>query len=273
MKIYIKSLGSIYQEHVGTRYVAPSRIMTDDQKKEQGENNQAVEAIISSLSDVEYVDVHGLKTAYEAWNKLEEIYSDGENVNISKEESLRGKFDDMQMAECENIQQYGQRIKEIVGEIKSVGGKVEDATVVSKVLRTLLLVYVIRVVAIQEIKSLDKTKVTLDSIISKLVAFELNGYDGSVQESKSTFRASFSNPSMRKSRDVSHNYESRSSREVDDEYNLVELEALLGKRLPRRTGKYKGKLPLKYFACNKIGHIAANYPNGDNEHKYEKFKK
>lgn len=49
----------------------------------------------------------------------------------------------MRMSEGENIQQYGQRIKEIVGEIKSVGGKVEDATVISKLLRTLLPVYVI----------------------------------------------------------------------------------------------------------------------------------
>ncbi|GLJ06695.1 hypothetical protein SUGI_0045450 [Cryptomeria japonica] len=78
---------------------------------------------------------------------------------------------------------------------------------------------------------------------------------------------------MRKSRDASHSYESRSSREADDEDSLVELEALLAKWLPRGIGKYRGKLPLKCFACNKIGHIAANFPNGDNEHKQEKFKK
>lgn len=211
MKIYIKSLGNQYWEHVGTQYVAPSGLMTDDQKKEQQENNQALEAIISSLSDAEYVDVYGLGIIYEVWKKLEEVYSGDEHVKIAKEVGLRGNFDDMQMAEGENIQQYGQMIKEIVGEIKSVDGKVEDVIVVIKVLRTLLLVYAIRVVAIQEIKSINKTKVTLDSIIGKLTAFELNGYDGSIEKSESAFRASVSNPSMRKSRDVSHNYESRSS--------------------------------------------------------------
>lgn len=82
---------------------------------------------------------------------------------------------------------YGQRIKEIVGEIKNVGGKVEDATVISKVMRTLLPVYAIQVATIQELKSIDKTKVTLDSIIGKLTGFELNSYDGSVQKSKSAF--------------------------------------------------------------------------------------
>lgn len=165
----------------------------------------------------------------------------------------------MRMFDGENIQQYGQRIKEIVGEIKSAGGKVEDATVINKVSRTLLLVYAIRVAAIQELKSIDKTKVTLDSIIGKLTTFELNGYDGSVHKSESPFRAFV--------------YESRSSRDVEDEDNLVELKALLAKQLPRGTGKYRGKLPLKCFACNKIGHIATNCPNGENGYKREKFKK
>lgn len=77
--------------------------MNDDHKKEQQENHQALEAIISSLSDIEYVDVHGLETAYEVWKKLEEIYSSDEHVKIAKEESLRGKFDDMRMSESENI--------------------------------------------------------------------------------------------------------------------------------------------------------------------------
>lgn len=273
MKIYIKSLGSQYWDHIENKYTTPTRPLTDDQKKEQQENHQALEAIISSLSDAEYVDVHGLETPYEVWKKLEEIYSSDEHVKISKEESLRGKFDNMRMFEGENIQQYGQRIKEIVGEIKSAGWKVEDAIVISKVLRTLLLVYAIWVVGIQGLKSIHKTKVTLDSIIDKLTAFELNDYDGSVQKSESAFRASISNPFVRRSRDISHNYESRSSKDVEDEDNLVELEALLAKCLPRGTGKYRGKLPLKWFACNNIGHIETNFPNGENEYKRDKFKK
>lgn len=179
----------------------------------------------------------------------------------------------MWMAEGEKIQQYGQRIKEIVREIKSVGGTVEDTIVVSKVLRTLLPVYAIRVAAIHKLKFIDKKKVTLDSIIGKLTAFELNSFDGSVQRSEFAFRASVSTPLVRKRREVSYNHESRSSREVDDEDSLIELEALLAKQLPRGIGKYRGKLPLKCFACNRIGHIVANCPNGDNEEKREKYRK
>lgn len=78
---------------------------------------------------------------------------------------------------------------------------------------------------------------------------------------------------MRRSRDTDHNYELRSSRDTEDDDDLVDLEALLAKRIPRGTSKYKGKLPLKCFAWNKIGHIAANCPNGENKYKREKFKK
>lgn len=104
MKIYINCLGSQYWEHFFTKYNLYSRILWDDQKKEKQKNNQALEAITSSLSNWEYVNVYGLETSYEVWKKLEDIYSSDEHVKISKEESLRGKFDDMRMTEGEKIQ-------------------------------------------------------------------------------------------------------------------------------------------------------------------------
>lgn len=52
----------------------------------------------------------------------------------------------------------------------------------------------------------------------------------------------------------------------------MELEALLAKRCPRGTSKYKGKLPLKCFSCSKIGHIVANCPNTNKKDKFKKFK-
>lgn len=70
----------------------------------------------------------------------------------AKEESLRGKYDDMRMMEGENITQYGQRIKEVVRGIKSDGGTIVEDIVVSKMLRTLLSTYAIRVSDIQELR-------------------------------------------------------------------------------------------------------------------------
>lgn len=192
-----------------------------------------------------------------------------------KEESLRGKFHDMRMMEGENITQYGQRIKEVIGGIKSVGGTVVEDRVVSKMLRTLLPSYSIRVSSIQELRSVSKDKVTVDSLIGMLTNFELNIFDNSVPKVESTFKASISNALARKGKDVYHNHEYRSSHhgggneEVDDEHNLMEIKALLVKKLPRGTGKYKGNIPLKCFSCNQIGHIATNYPNSDQKESSE----
>ena len=72
------------------------------------------------------------------------------NVRRAKEESLRGQFDQMRMREDENIAKYVQRVKDSVSAIKALGGDIKDETVISKVLRTLLPIYAIRVSSIQE---------------------------------------------------------------------------------------------------------------------------
>ena len=60
---------------------------------------------------------------------------------------------------------------------------------------------------------------------------------------------------------------------MDDEEILMAFEALLARKLPKGTGKYRGKLPLKCFSYNQIWHIVVNCPNGDNKDKPERFKK
>ena len=55
-------------------------------------------------------------------------------------------------------------------------------------------------------------------------------------------------------------------------------EALFIKKLERATGKYKGKLPLKCFNCERIKHFASKcpYPKQDDSDEREastKFKK
>ena len=58
----------------------------------------------------------------------------------------------MRMREDENIAKYVERIKASVSAIKASGGKIEEEIVISKVLRTLLPIYAIRVSTIQEIR-------------------------------------------------------------------------------------------------------------------------
>ena len=70
-----------------------------------------------------------------------------------------------------------ERIKVNVSAIKSSRGDIEEKIVVSKVLRTLLPIYAIRVFAIQEMRCDPNSNITLDALVGRLIAFELDNYD------------------------------------------------------------------------------------------------
>ena len=72
------------------------------------------------------------------------------------------------MREDENIAKYVERIKESVSTIKASGGKIEEETIISKVLRTLLPIYAIRVSAIQERRCEENHKINLDVIVGMI---------------------------------------------------------------------------------------------------------
>ena len=49
---------------------------------------------------------------------------------------------------------------------------------------------------------------------------------------------------------------------------------MIARRFPKGKGKYIGKIPLIFFSCEEVGHIAARCPNreGKEENKHEKYK-
>ena len=118
------------------------------------------------------------------------IYEGDDNVKRAKRESLRGKFDDMKMEEGENAAQYGVRMKEVVSSIRSLGGQLPEETINSKYLRTLLPIYAIRVLAIQELRCVLGNTLTFEGIIRRLTIFELSNFDNYKPNNfESTFKA------------------------------------------------------------------------------------
>ena len=79
--------------------------------------------------------------------------------------------------------------------IKASRGDIKDEIVVTKVLRNLLPIYIIRVSAIQEMICDQNKKLTFDALGGRLTAFELDNYDNYVPISKnieSAFEAKLS---------------------------------------------------------------------------------
>ena len=133
--------------------------------------------IISTLSYAEFDDIKGLDSVKKIWDVLTTIYGGDTIVLRAKAESLTGKFDDMRMEEGENIAQYVSRIKEVVNTIRGAIGHIDDNTMLSKVLRTLLPIYVIRIFAIQELRCIPGNNLSLEGLVGRLTNFELFNFD------------------------------------------------------------------------------------------------
>lgn len=101
------------------------------------------------------------------------IHGGDQNVLRAKDDSFRGKYDEMKMKEGKNIVQYMKRIKEVASFIRAIGGTISNEEVVSKFLRELLPIYVIiRVSSIHEFRAMSGNFITLDGLVGRLITFE-----------------------------------------------------------------------------------------------------
>ncbi|GLJ49493.1 hypothetical protein SUGI_1048630 [Cryptomeria japonica] len=115
-------------------------------------------------------------------------------------------------------------------------------------------------------------------LVEENVAFELSEFGESHGKSKTTFRESaciFGKQKYDLDECRISKYE-RERREIaEQERELDDLEALIAWRLPKGVSKYDGKLPLKCFTCNKIGHFASRCPERmakyDRHDKFDKY--
>lgn len=180
MKLHLSIIGEYAIYYLENDYTAPSTypMMLEETKAKQ-ELIQAMIEITSALIDSEFNDLEGCSDAKSMWDKLKSVYGGDEHVQREKIDSLRGQLESMRMNEGENIIQYSTRLKEIVNQIKGARGTIEEKDVTSKLLRTLLPGYAIRVSTINELRFVPNMTIFLDATISKLHAFELSNFDNS----------------------------------------------------------------------------------------------
>ena len=70
---------------------------------------------------------------------------------------------------------------------KGVDGKISDEIVIKKVFRTLLPIYAIRVSTIQELRCTHGNDLTLDSLVSRIISFELSFFDNFIAPTIESF--------------------------------------------------------------------------------------
>jgi hypothetical protein len=120
-------------------------------------------------------------------------------------------------------------------------------------LRSLSAKFESKVSAIEEKQDLQT--ITMTQLHGILTAFEMRK-GGPSDMREAAFKASA------KGKEKEELNESGHISEEEDEVNFV-------KKLQRGSGRFRGKLPFKCFACGRVGHYAAKCPHKD---KYEKGK-
>ena len=152
------------------------------------------------------------------------------------------------MSEEENIVAYFWRVEEVVNTMKGLGETMEARLVVQKILRTLTSKYNPKVSAIEDREKLDDLKT--EELQGFLTAYEMRIQEP--RQSEAAFKA------------AKNKHQCPESCSIDHEISCEELVNFVNK-LPRGTGRYKGKLPLKCFNHGKIGHFASKCPLRKNQ--------
>jgi hypothetical protein len=71
------------------------------------------------------------------WDKLIRSYEGNEKVKDAKLQTDRVQFEQLKMKEDETVGKYFLRIEELVNAMKTLGEKIEEASLVQKILRSL----------------------------------------------------------------------------------------------------------------------------------------
>ena len=111
------------------------------------------------------------------------------------------------------------------------------------------------------------SNITLDALVGRLIAFELDNYDNYVPSSKgikSTFEAQLSLKKKGKKFKANQSKSEEETKESSDS-DLEVVEALLARKYSKGIEKYKGKIPLIFFSCKEVAHIVARCPTRESK--------
>jgi hypothetical protein len=146
----------------------------------------------------------------------------------------------------------------VVNSIREAGEEVTDKPIVKKILRSLPMRYDAKISSIEDRS--DLSLLTVVQLHGIFTAYEMRTGNNKSAKDETTFKASKTKINQKQKPQSFHH----------EEYDVEEANFI--RKLQKGSGKYKGKLPFKFFNCGKFGHFASKcpYPKDDPEEKENK---
>ena len=110
------------------------------------------------------------KTAKEAWEILQQEFEGDSKVRTVKLQSLKRDFENEKMKENESLNEYFNRLSELVNQMKSRGDIMDDHRIVDKILISLTEKFDPMVAVIEETK--DLSNMTVQGLMGSLRSYE-----------------------------------------------------------------------------------------------------
>jgi transposase InsO family protein len=110
------------------------------------------------------------KTSKEAWSILQQEFEGDSKVRTVKLQSLKRDYENERMKENESLNEYFNRLSELVNQMKSHGDTIEDRRIVDKILISLTARFDPMVAVIEETK--DLSTMTVQGLMGSLRSYE-----------------------------------------------------------------------------------------------------
>ncbi|XP_019451813.1 PREDICTED: uncharacterized protein LOC109353910 [Lupinus angustifolius] len=159
--------------------VAPGPEATEIQrtmfKEAKKKNNKALFLLHQCVDDTHFEKIQNAITTKEAWDILIRSHSGGDKIKKAKLQTLRRKYDLIQMEENDKVGDYFTKVITITNQMKGCGEAATDLMIIEKVMRSLPKKFDYIVVAIKESKHVSMMKI--EELQSSLEAHEMRLID------------------------------------------------------------------------------------------------
>lgn len=94
-------------------------------------------ALLSSLSESEFIKVMHSKTTQEIWHTIENIHDGDKKVKMAKLQAYRTQFENLKMNEDEDVASLFLNVAEVVNNMIARGETIKECVIVQNILRSL----------------------------------------------------------------------------------------------------------------------------------------